>query len=902
MIAKLKFPDCKNQHFFTHMRCLVLLILLFSFKLEGQYRFDFEIDSTGLEECCLDGRWFQVPAERWCCDTQAPITGSSSLHHSFDNSQEGCDYLIFRHDPLHTGDPFSFTFRIKHGFPPSSMNNWQLATGAVFDDGSLSADGEARILSGLVAGVNFTGSDDFVKIWWVDQGKAEVLCSTSLNYQEAVAADQAPLFRIEGDGAGNLDLYWSPDPEEQTLEHLCRCRMDGDPWGRELVLRYRYTSSRDRGLWLDELMLEGSFVADTSAPELQEVDLADPNTLVLEFSERVVLTGESSFVLYPEEQQGGLLPEEILQLGNAVQLSFSEVIPNRVAHQLSIEGIADLDGNRMAATLVDVLRNEAQWGDVVFNEIMADPDPPVRLEKEYLELYNRSDYPVDPEGWCLKVNAHSYFLDASYVLELSGTETDGKGSIGVLLPGSYLCLQGITLPNDGATLSLFSGEGTLVHASTYGIPWEGPEWKKEGGWSLESPDADLICRVSSLWEYSGDAKGGTPGRPNSNRTSMVDVEPPVWLYAGSGDPGELLLHFNEPLSHSGDGYAGIRLNPGAVVPDSVRLLDPLRDIFYMKFPEDFQQWPGYRLSLTEFSDCAGNRTDVQEFSAGAIEAPAPGMVVINEIMYDPWEGNPEYVELFVNGDSFLDLQDLAIQLDGEGERSGHPLALSSHSRIIGPGQYLVLTDCVPHLREAYGLEVSGQWVELSEMHALDNNSGSVSLTDRAGQVLDRVPYSDEMHMELLDDPKGISLERVSAARAGTDPENWHSAASMADHATPGKENSQSLGEMPAEDLLKVAPEVFSPDNDGFEDLLSITIHCGGNDWVIGLYITDLHGNRLRILANNHLAAPSVTYTWDGEDEGGSMLPMGFYVIHARGYRSATGEQWIRRKAVGLVYR
>jgi hypothetical protein len=405
-----------------------------------------------------------------------------------------------------------------------------------------------------------------------------------------------------------------------------------------------------------------------------------------------------------------------------------------------------------------------------------------------------------------------------------------------------------------------------------------------------------------LWEYSGDAKGGTPGRTNSNRSLLADLEPPVLLYAGTGDPGELFLHFNEPLSHSGYDYAGIQLDPGAEVPDSAGLSEPLRDVLCLEFSEDFQLWSDYSLSLPEFSDCEGNRTHEQVFSAGAIEAPVPGMVLINELMYDPWEGKPEYVELLVSGESFLDLRDLAIQLEGEGGKTGHPIALSSHSRLIRPGQYLVLTDCVPQLRDAYDLEVSGSWVELSEMPGLNNSRGGISLTNRAGQVLDRVHYNDEMHMELLDDPRGISLERISTARPGSDPENWHSAASMADYATPGEENSQSLSALPAEDLLKVAPEVFSPDNDGYQDLLSITIHTGGNDWVIGLFITDLHGNRLRILANNHLAAPSVTYTWDGEDESGAMLPMGFYVIHARGYRSATGEHWIRRKAVGLVYR
>jgi len=165
-----------------------------------------------------------------------------------------------------------------------------------------------------------------------------------------------------------------------------------------------------------------------------------------------------------------------------------------------------------------------------------------------------------------------------------------------------------------------------------------------------------------------------------------------------------------------------------------------------------------------------------------------------------------------------------------------------------------------------------------------------------------VAYSDEMHMELLDDPRGISLERVSWERPGTDPDNWHSAASIEGYATPGRKNSQSYTMLDGEQLLEVSPVVFSPDNDGYQDLLQININAGGNDWIIGLFITDLQGRRVRTLANNHLAAPSVSYTWNGEGENGSMMPMGFYVVHARGYRPATGAQWIRRKAVGLVYR
>jgi hypothetical protein len=879
------------------MRYIALIILLISFKLEGQYQFDFEFDSSGVVECCSGGMWRQVPEQRWFCDTINPIEGNFSLHHCFDNPQEGCDYLVLWCDPLSSTDPFSFSFRIRHGFDPSNMNNWQFALGATFHD-----DPEPHILNGIVLGVNYTGSDDHIKIWRVDNGVIETLCSTTLNYQEQVGTSQAPLFRMEGDGDGSLDLYWSPDPAEQIPQLLGSCRIEEISWGRQLIMRYRYTSSRDRALWLDRLELEGHFVKDTIAPKVSGVEFVNAHALQLGFSERVLLSEACSFILFSEEDPGGVIPDSLWGIEEGVVISFPEVLPNRVSYQLRVEGVVDLDGNLLRDTLVHVMRNEAQWGDLVFNEVMADPDPAVRHKEEYLELFNRSDYLLNLEGWRLKVNERSHLLNTSNVAGVSGEDADGERMLLEVLPGNFILLKGINLPNDGAILSLYGKEGTLIHAASYTIPWDGPDWKKEGGWSLESPDAEQVCRVSASWDYSNDPEGGTPGRINSNRTILIDKEPPVLLYAGEGDPGELLLHYVEPLRLPLDMKAAFRLDPGGAVPDSVRLLDPLQEILQLYFSEDFQDWPKYQLTLSGLIDCAGNRSDDHVVIAGAVSQPAFALVLINEIMYDPEEGKPEYVELFLPGNKIVDLQDLAIHLVEEGGSPDHPIVLTPHSRLFLPGQFLVLTNCVPQLEEAYGLEVSGQWVEVAGLPGLKNSSGNIYLTDRAGQVVDMAVYKDEMHMELLDDSRGISLERVSAKRPGSDPENWHSAASISGYATPGRENSQSFGVSESDLLLDVLPEVFSPDNDGYNDLLKVIVSTGGNDWVIGLVITDLQGNRIRVLANNHLAGPTVCYTWDGEGENGSMQPMGFYVIHARGYRPTTGEQWIRRKAVGLVYR
>ncbi len=858
-----------------------------SFKLEGQYRFDFEIDSSGAAECCLWSDWKQVPEDRWCCDSLEPVEGGSSLHHCFDNSQEGCDYLIFRHDPLNPSDSFSVSFRIRHGYAPSSQNNWQLAVVAEFHDGGVLAEGEPQILSGIVLGVNYRGSDDLVKIWGVDDGSIKELCSTSLNFQEQVGTELAPLFRLDGDGDGRLDLYWSPDPAEQVPVWLGSCRPEGIPWGRQLVLRYRYSSSRDRGLWVDRVLLSGHFEKDTIAPFVTRVEVVNERTLQVDFSERVATSEPCSFILISEELSGGVAPDSLQEIEEGVVITFSDVIPNRVAHQLGVEGVVDTDGNRMQDTVVSVMRNEAQWGDLVFHEVMADPEPAIHYNEEYLELFNRSDYRLNLEGWQLKVNDRSYILTTSMV---------------EFYPGDFGLLIGITLPNAGAVLSLYSREGRLVHATSYRIPWDGPDWKKEGGWSLESPDADHLCGVSATWEFSTDPGGGTPGRINSNQAIVVDREPPVLLYTGMGDPGECLLHYSEPVRFAEGAKAVFTLDPGGAEPDSVKLLDPLSEILQLYFSEDFQEWHSYHLSLSGLTDCTGNLSDKDEFRAGAVSQPMFGSVVINEIMYDPEEGYPEYVELYLPGEKFYDLQDLAIHLVEEGESPDNPIALTPHSRLFLPGQYLVLTDCVPHLADAYQLEVSGRWVEVEGLPGMKKSSGVIYLTDRAGSVVDMAVYSDDMHMELLDDPRGISLERISSERSGSDPDNWHSAASIEGYATPGRENSQSADANNSDKLLNVEPEVFTPDNDGQNDLLNITLTTGGYDWVVGLWITDLHGNQIRVLANNHLAAPSIRYTWDGEGKNGTMQPMGFYVVHARGYHPSTGERWVRRRAVGLVYR
>lgn len=544
---------------------------------------------------------------------------------------------------------------------------------------------------------------------------------------------------------------------------------------------------------------------------------------------------------------------------------------------------------------------QSSWGEVVINELMADPHPAVYWDEEYLELFNRSGREVDLKAWILLVNQRRY--------ELSEIHMPG----GTLLEAeSFGLIKNIILPNDGAVLSLYDTQGNLVHAASYLTPWDGMPWKKEGGWSLESPDPDQVCIVSELWEFSEDPQGGTPGKKNSRDAILEDHLSPALLYTGftkanpadegEGSSGMLRVYFSEALGMRPSELSEIVMYPGMLSPLEVNIPGPMFKVLELRFPVDLQERSFFRVLIPRVEDCQGNESLALEAKAGSVGVAGFGSVQINEIMYEPEEGMPEFIELHLPGNRFYDLKDLAIHLEDRDDPPMHPVPLSDHSRIMEPDSYLVISRFQEHLRSAYQLDRSGQWLGLGEQLGLANGGGTIYLTDRAGKVVDRADYGDEFHSEILSDKRGVSLERISSDRSGRDPDNWHSAASIEGYATPGRKNSQALGEAETQDRLELKPLVFSPDNDGYQDLLQLNISNGEPGWVLNIWLTDLQGNILRTLANNHLCGPMIQYTWDGAREDGSMVLSGLYVVHVAAYHPSSGRRWIRKGAVGLVYR
>jgi hypothetical protein len=112
---------------------------------------------------------------------------------------------------------------------------------------------------------------------------------------------------------------------------------------------------------------------------------------------------------------------------------------------------------------------------------------------------------------------------------------------------------------------------------------------------------------------------------------------------------------------------------------------------------------------------------------------------------------------------------------------------------------------------------------MNDFPSYNIDEGTVVLSRISNQfIVDQYTYSSKSHYPLINDTKGVSLERINFDRPTADNTNWTSASSVSGYGTPGYRNSQfSEIAVSQKGEVTVSPEVFSPDNDGFDDNVTL---------------------------------------------------------------------------------
>jgi hypothetical protein len=218
-----------------------------------------------------------------------------------------------------------------------------------------------------------------------------------------------------------------------------------------------------------------------------------------------------------------------------------------------------------------------------------------------------------------------------------------------------------------------------------------------------------------------------------------------------------------------------------------------------------------------------------------------------------------------------------------------------------PGEYIALSENSDIIFREYRVMKREQILTLPGMPSFPDKEGTVVLLDGQGRELDLFTYREDYHFPLLSDPEGVALERIDPVMPAQDPANWHSAATDAGYGTPGYINSQFKPTDPVKGEVYISPLTFSPDNDGYDDQLTVQYRFPSPGYTCSVIIFDQAGRPVRYLTRNNLCGTNGYFRWNGLDEKTNILPAGIYYLVAEIF-NLDGKRKIFKKGIVLAYK
>ncbi len=645
--------------------------------------------------------------------------------------------------------------------------------------------------------------------------------------------------------------------------------------------------------------------SDSQAPTVLGVTVSSGNELTVLFSEPVdTLT---SFVLtnYNLEPSFGnpfyaySNPTNTAQVIIQFPASFSE----NVNYTLNVQNISDWCGNTLSSQNSNfIIYNPADY-DVVICEIMADPDPVVLLpEVEYVELYNRTEYDLNLSDWTIAAGTTIRTLPYCIIpaggylvlchIDKVGLFTGINNIVGVT---SFPALT-----NSGATLTLKSKTGAVVHTITYSDKWYKDNFKFNGGYSLEMIDLNNPCDGIENWSATKDISGGTPGRINSVDGINPDETLPYLVAAQTVSLDTLTVYFSETLKAE---FANNVLNFSVEEfgnPVWISAAEPNFSVITMAFDGEFETGVVYYLNITDsIEDCFGNQIAQNSSIRFAIaDSATEGDMVINELLFNPLSGGSDFVEIYNNSDKVFDLKKLWLVNKDDAGEIDDSYVITNISRLLLPGEYCAISTDILFLKDNYYVPYPQNLYECASMPSLPDDVGNIYLTDRFINTIDAFYYNDDQQYKLLASDDGVSLERINFNRESDDLANWHSASQTVGFATPGYENSQYSSEIVSETTITLSPDVFSPDNDGVDDRLTINYQLDVPGYTATMAIYNADGKFITYILNNEMLGMQGNLFWDGFDNGNNICPIGIYIVYVEMF-NLNGKKVVEKHATVL---
>ncbi len=436
---------------------------------------------------------------------------------------------------------------------------------------------------------------------------------------------------------------------------------------------------------------------------------------------------------------------------------------------------------------------------IVINEVMYAPTSPA---KEWFELYNTTSSPVSIQNWKWRDAAQSNpvrtITTQNVVIPANSFAIVCEDSANFRL--NFPSVTGLVIQSSGwnalnntgdENVVLYNSSTVTVDSLTYNNSWGG-----SGGYSLERRNPLGPTNLSSNWGTSLDPLKGTPDRVNSLTPKSDDLYLKSFAITPAsplvGDSLKLDLWIkniglNAASNYTLNIYKDVNYDS---VPQPSELLvsqpftaalnanDSTEYVYHIAGIDSGKKQYIGKIIYTPDLDTSNNML-VRCVNVGG-QVVSTGML-INEIMYAPQSPEPEWVELYNNSGSPINIKNWKIA-DSTSESS--PVTITTGDRYVNANDYLVIAKSNAIL-SAHILIDSSKIIYVSSLPTLNNDRDKVIIFNNASAKVDEVSYKSSWGGSSKN-----SLERISFTKPSNDSTNWITSLDC-EFSSPTRQNSYS---------------------------------------------------------------------------------------------------------------
>ena len=515
--------------------------------------------------------------------------------------------------------------------------------------------------------------------------------------------------------------------------------------------------------------------------------------------------------------------------------------------------------------IIYLFLSQSVAADLIINEVLSN-EPGSFTSLEWIELYNDSDSSIDLSDYNLVISNDTIMFNSTIIqadeyfilcrkLYSQSTETSFESYWGNNSQtwGDSPFEQNLAEPIE-VSFSLSNSQGVIqllkqqMIISTF-------SWEQSGGdgfsWERKFVDSNYVAQSVSK-------SSSTPGFLNSISLLPLDIS----IDSVEIEMIDFVPYYKFKITNRSNSFIDNALlqiidSTNAVV-HSMQLSSVLPDT-NTQFETSFSfESNSYYQSFTAVVDLIGDMrvsNDSLQFQGVSSQYPP---LILSEFLANP-EGkdSSEWIEVYNRSSEIIDISEWQI---GDA-KSLTPM--TPEPFYIYPNKYFIIVNDFDNFMEQ-NIFVSAIIIGNGNWGKLNNDGDIIRLADTLNIIADTYSYTntyDGNYTIARNIPDNLSQWGRSAVSKGT----------------PGHENDLFEYTQDGKIQMHLSSKYISPDNDGFEDNLTIELSVPKSEsYTLKLY--DINGQIVKtFVEDENLISQSIG--WNGKGDNNKKLPVGIYILY-----------------------